>query len=166
MVVVDLVAEFIAAYSQAAGKHFPYWLLGWNYLNPREDAHEIIMLNNGQFLRSLSALGYRFAPSLGDRYQAKENAVFSNYEGYATVVEFLRPLESCEPKFAAFPYQPKLCRRWWDSSHQRTCGNLSKEAIQCALDIDAQYERRRPTTTDESARLGRRWTRLVNLLRR
>jgi len=165
IVVVDLVAEFIAAYYQAAGTHFPYWLSGWNYLNPRQDAHEIIMLNNGQFLHSLSALGYKFAPSLGGRYEDKENAIFSNYEGYAAVVEFLRPLESCEPKFAAFPYQPKLCRRWWDPSHHRTCGNVSKEAIQRALDIDAQYDRRRLTTSDESARPRGGWTRILNLLR-
>ncbi|MFK2902998.1 hypothetical protein ISP17_03415 [Dyella ginsengisoli] len=166
MEVVDLVAEFIVVFHHAAGKHFPYWLWGWNYLNPMQDAHEIIMLNNGQFLHSLSALGYMFSPSVAGRHEAKEAAIFLDYRTYADVAKFLGSLEACEPKFAAYPYQPKLCRRWWEPSHQRTCGNVSKEAIQRALEIDAQYGQRRQTPPKQSVPPRSGWARMVNLLRR
>lgn len=52
------VAEFIVGFYEARGEAFPYWLFGWNYLNPRPTAHEIILINNQQFLFSLSALGF------------------------------------------------------------------------------------------------------------
>jgi hypothetical protein len=148
MEVVDLVAEFIIEYHHAAGKLFPYWLWGWNYLNPSQDAHDIVLLNNGQFLHSLMALGYKFELGLAHHFEAKEKAVFTDYKGYAEVAAFLRTCSKCEPKFAAYPYQPKLCRRWWDSAHQRTCGNVSQEAIRRALEIDSQYGQHQKTRAE------------------
>lgn len=150
MDVVDLVAEFIAEYHHAADKLFPYWLWGWNYLNPMRDAHDIAQLNNGQLLHSLTALGYKFDLSLARHFEAKRKAVFTDCKGYADVAAFLRTCDGCEPKSAVFPYQPKLCRRWWDPAHQRTCGNVSEEAIRRALELDTQYGQRRKTRVEDT----------------
>jgi hypothetical protein len=51
------------------------------------------------------------------------------------------------------PYQPKLCRRWWDPVHQRQCGNVSEEAIRRALELDTQRSqpKERKADTDSAA---------------
>jgi hypothetical protein len=36
--VIGAVAEYIVRFHEAQGTRFPYWLFGWNYLNPRPDS--------------------------------------------------------------------------------------------------------------------------------
>lgn len=139
--VVDLVAEFIIEFHHASAEFFPYWIWGWNYLNPQRDAHEIILLNNTQVMHSLNYLGYRFTPGSRLSFEDRQKRALTDYAGYIEIEGFLRTSEQCEPKIEGFPYQPKLCRRWWDLAHQRTCGNVSEEAIRRALEVDAQYGR-------------------------
>jgi hypothetical protein len=52
-VIVHTVAEYIVRYHEAAGTSYPYWVFGWNYLNPRPDSYEIILINSQQFLHSM-----------------------------------------------------------------------------------------------------------------
>jgi len=54
---VDAVGQFIACFHEAQQPRYPYWLFGWNYLNPRPKKHEIILINDQQFCHSISALG-------------------------------------------------------------------------------------------------------------
>lgn len=140
--IVDLVAEFIVAFHEAKGELFPYWIWGWNYLNPRADRHDIDLLPASQFLHSVSVLGFKFKQQdmFGTGPQDKE--IMSNFAGYRAVAGFLASCERCEPKWDRAPYQPKLCRRWWDPAHHRTCGKVTQEAIERAMAIDAAYARR------------------------
>ena len=141
MDVVDLVAEFVVEFHHATNEFFPYWVWGWNYLSPQRDAHEIALLNNTQVMHSLSYLGYKFEPGATLHFEDRQRRILADYAGYVEVARFLRACDQCEPKIDRFPHQPKLCRRWWDPVHQRTCGNVSEEAIRRALEIDAQYGR-------------------------
>jgi hypothetical protein len=59
MVVVDLVAEFIIAFHQAVGELFPYWVWGWNYLNPRRVRHRVVEQHAGHAFAPLSRLQVR-----------------------------------------------------------------------------------------------------------
>lgn len=124
MAVVDLIAEFIVEFHHARNEVFPYWVWGWNYLNPQPDAHDIILLNELQMMHSLRYLGYCFASEVALHVEDCQRQILTDYAGYLKVANFLHGCDTCEPKIAAFPYQPKLCRRWWDSLHQRTCGSV------------------------------------------
>lgn len=115
------VAEYIVCYHNASDKVYPYWLFGWNYVNPRSDIHEIILINNQQFLHSLRIMGFR-APSWdadhADQWQ-KEN--MTSFDGYLKIKKALAGIAGCEPRDARFPYQPKLCRRWWEYNRHHSC---------------------------------------------
>ncbi|HEU5404227.1 MAG TPA: hypothetical protein VFU86_22955 [Terriglobales bacterium] len=136
MGVVDLIAEFIVEFHHARNKLAPYWIWGWNYLNPQRQGHDIILLNEGQMVRSLRHLGYKFPAGIAGSFEDCQKQILTGYEGYVEVAAFLRDCDRCEPKFDAFPHQPKLCRRWWDPLHQNTCGSVSDEAIRRALELD------------------------------
>lgn len=151
---VDLVAEFIIEFHRASGEFFPYWVWGWNYLNPQRDAHEIILLNNTQIMHSLNYLGYRFPPGTRLSFEDRQKRALTDYAGYTEIARFLRASEKCEPKIEGFPYQPKLCRRWWDLAHQHTCGNVSEEAIRRALEVDAQYGRSEKSSAKKLKKTG------------
>jgi hypothetical protein len=56
MSLVDSIAEYIVRFLEAEGTHYPYWIFGWNYLNPRPNSYEIIPSNNDQFCFSLQTL--------------------------------------------------------------------------------------------------------------
>lgn len=127
--VVDVVAEYIAQYHQADGSRFPYWLWGWNYLNPRPGSYEIMLINNQQFVHSMRALGWPVASDQAAASSAWEQQYMSDYTGYRSVSTALAAVDGCEPKHIRFPFQPKLCRRWWAPEHHVTCGHVSAEAI-------------------------------------
>jgi hypothetical protein len=130
--VVDVVAEYVAQYHQASGSQFPYWLWGWNYLNPRSQSYEIMLLNEQQFVHSMRALGSSVAASLSTASMEWQQKFMSDYNGYRSVAAVLIGLDYCEPKHSRFPFQPKLCRRWWASDHHASCGHVSAEAIERA----------------------------------
>ena len=56
MSVVNAIATYVASFHEVQGTRYPYWLFGWNYLNPRPNTHEIILINDQQFLHSLSVV--------------------------------------------------------------------------------------------------------------
>jgi hypothetical protein len=138
--VIDVVAEYIAQYHEARGDQFHYWLWGWNYLNPRPDLHEIILLNSQQFFHSMRALGFN-ANSRSNTSEAFQQRFMSGYAGWKELGEHLYTLDRCEPKHSLFPYQPKLCRLWWTKEHHRICGNVTREAIDAAIAHDRAYDK-------------------------
>lgn len=142
MDVVDLVAEYIIEFHHAKGKLFPYWVWGWNYLCPNREGYQIDLLPCTQFFHSLSSLGFKpqLQPYLLSREHEQE--FLSTFDGYLKVAEFLRSRDQCEPKWDVAPHQPKLCRRWWDPTHQNSCGAVTPEAIARALELDEMRARR------------------------
>jgi len=132
MSVIGSVAEYIVRFHEAEGTTFPYWLFGWNYLNPRPDSYEIFMVNDQQFCFSLQALGFQVpAAAAGDAEQWRDSHL-GTFEGYVAVRQALSSLDRCEPKFDLFPFKPILCRRWWASEHHRSCGHVTDEALDYA----------------------------------
>lgn len=57
----DSVAEYIVRFHEAGAIPYPYWIFGWNYLNPRTNSYEIILQHNDQFCFSLQALGLKIS---------------------------------------------------------------------------------------------------------
>jgi len=131
--VVDSVAEYIVRFHEAEGTRFPYWLFGWNYLNPRSDSYEIFLINDQQFCFSLQALGFPVPAAAHAPAEAWRDRYLRTFEGYMTVRESLSSLGRCEPKLAPFPFRPTLCRRWWTPEHQGSCGHVTDEALARAL---------------------------------
>lgn len=133
--ILDVVAEYIVRYCEAEGCRYPYWIFGWNYLNPRMDAYDIILINDQQFAWSLQAFGMRVPPSYGES-ELWKNKTFGTYAGYLSVQSTL--LNSlCEPKSDRFPFKPVLCKRWWSQEHHRSCGHVTAEAISRAQNYGA-----------------------------
>lgn len=130
--VIDSVAEYIVRFHEAEGTRFPYWLFGWNYLNPRSDSHEIVLSSDDQFCYSLIALGFNVPPPLYSRGESWHDEYLRTFEAYKVVGKHLRSLDRCEPKELIFPFKPMLCRRWWTSAHHETCGHVTDEAVEHA----------------------------------
>lgn len=141
-VVVNSVAEYIVHFHVAAGTTFPYWIFGWNYLNPRPSSYQIEPVNDYQFVVSLAKLGLKPPTPLADEADAWLGQHLGTFKGYCEVRDALAKLARCEPRDERFPYQPVLCRRWWIAEHQQSCGCVTREAIQRALDIDTAYAAR------------------------
>ena len=134
--VVDVVAEYIVKYHEAAGTLYPYWIFGWNYLNPRPDSYEIFIINEQQFSFSLQAIGFKVPASSHAQAEAWRSNYLGHFEGYVEIRDALRGLDRCEPKFDRFPFKPVLCRQWWMSDHHRSCGHVTTEALNHALSHD------------------------------
>jgi hypothetical protein len=126
------IAEYIVRFHEAEGSRYPYWLFGWNYLNPRPDSYEIILINNQQFLFSLQALGFQVPAAAYAEAEAWSNRYLRAFDGYLAVKQMLSSLDFCEPKFDRFPLRPILCRRWWVSEHHRSCGYVTEDALNYA----------------------------------
>lgn len=142
MQVVDSIAEFIAQFLLAADEPFHYWLWGWNYLNPSRQGFNISLLPDSQIYWSMRALGHSDRGSSTLDYEGWRNTNMRGYASYARIASFLEELDHCEPKHREFPYQPKLCRRWWDPEHHSTCGNVTAEAIRFAVNFNPYEEAR------------------------
>jgi hypothetical protein len=121
--VVHSIAEYMVRFHEAESTKYPYWVFGWNYLNPEGAGHEIIVLNDQQFAFSLRTFGVQIGGGYGWEEEWK-NRFFKTYDGYIHIRDLLRSRAECEPKYTAFPRQPKLCRRWWTAEHHKTCGAL------------------------------------------
>jgi hypothetical protein len=137
MSVILSVAEYIVRFHETEGTRFPYWLFGWNYLNPRPNSYEIFIINDQQFCFSLQALGFQVvaaSPAKADKWLDQNLGTF---DGYMTVSQALSSLDRCEPKLGPFPFKPILCRRWWTSEHHRSCGRITDEAINFARNYGA-----------------------------
>lgn len=168
MEVVDLVAEYIIALNRAKGERFPYWVWGWNYLSPSRAGYEIALLPCSQFFHSLRSLGYQFASNTNYGIDAREQEVLSGFDGYLRVATFLRSLDRCEPKWDRAPYQPKLCRRWWEPAHQRTCGAVTQAALDRAFQLDEEFSARSKARKDTHSPLSplRRSTTILSSVKR
>lgn len=140
--VIDVVAEFIAQFQASQSQQFEYWLFGWNYLNPRPNSHEIMAINNQQFVFSMHALGEQVEPYDSAASESWRKKFLSDYRGYCEIMKKLSALTSCEPKDDRFPYQPKLCSRWWDRNHHSACGFVTREAIDYAINYGKERERK------------------------
>ncbi len=134
--VVHVVAEYIVRFNESAKTRYPYWIFGWNYLNPRPDSYEIVIINDQQFSFSLQALGFQIPASEHWASEDWRNRYLGTYGGYCAVREALGKLDRCEPKFARFPFRPVLCRCWWMREHQLRCGNVTEEALAVARKFD------------------------------
>ncbi|MHB1094506.1 hypothetical protein [Thiobacillus sp.] len=136
MSVVDAVANYIVCFHEAQGARYPYWVFGWNYLNPRQGTHEIILINDQQFTHSLVALGFDVPSFDYGRSEVWKDKYLATLEGYVAIRDALLTVNRCEPKFDRFPFQPKLCRRWWTTEHHKTCGYVSEESLANARKFD------------------------------
>ena len=83
--VIGAVAEYIVCFHEAAATRYPYWIFGWNYLNPRPDSCEIIIINDQQFSFSLHALGCSVPASAHWEAEAWRDRYLGNHEGYRAV---------------------------------------------------------------------------------
>jgi hypothetical protein len=122
--VIDSVAEYIVRFHEAEGMRFPYWIFGWNYLNPRSNSYDFLPMNEQQFCFSLQALG--FDVPVTDQWIDEYLGTFA---GYKTVKQALDSSKRCEPKSGPFPFKPILCRRWWTSEHHQSCGRVTDAAL-------------------------------------
>jgi hypothetical protein len=135
--VVNAVAEYIVRFHEAEGTRYPYWIFGWNYLNPRPNSYEIFIINDQQFTFSLQAIGFQVpAGSYGDS-EAWLNKYLGAYEGYRLIHKELSKLDRCEPKSDRFPFKPVLCRRWWALDHQQSCGHVTEESLNFVRNYEA-----------------------------
>lgn len=135
--VIDAVAEYIVKYHEAEQTRYPYWIFGWNYLNPRPNSYEIFLINNQQFSHSLQAIGFQLPASSHAEAEAWRNRFLGHFEGYVAIRDQMRKLDRCEPKFDRFPFKPILCRRWWTAEHHRSCGHVTGASINVARSGDA-----------------------------
>ncbi|MDR6212962.1 hypothetical protein [Paracidovorax wautersii] len=133
---VDAVATYIVTFHAAQRTRFPYWIFGWNYLNPSPRTHEIFLIHDQQFSFSLRALGFDVPASDAIRSEAWRDLYLKSLEGYIAIKNALDKTSGCEPKAIPFPHQPTLCRRWWMAEHHRSCGHVSKESIAAAKRLD------------------------------
>ena len=136
--VIDCVAEYIVRFHEAEGTRFPYWVFGWNYLNPRSDSYQIFVINDQQFCFSCEALGFEMPPAAFEGSEAWRDEYLGTFDGYMAVRKALNSLNRCEAKYDRFPFKPILCRRWWTSEHHRTCGHITQKAIDYAQSYGAQ----------------------------
>ena len=164
MEVVDSIAEFMAQFLLVAGQPFHYWLWGWNYLNPSRQGVNISLLPDSQIYWSMRSLGYSEGKSFHLDYDGWRNAHMRGYAAYARIASFLEGLDHCEPKHREFPYQPKLCRRWWDPEHHATCGNVTAEAIRFAVNFNPYDEARTEAAVARFQKLTP-WQRLFEQMR-
>lgn len=134
--VIDSVTKYIVKYYEAERTRFPYWIFGWNYLNPRPDSHDIILINNQQFMFSLQTLGFRVPASAWADAESWQDRFMVTYDGYMQVKNALTSIDGCEPKIDRFPFRPILCRRWWTLEHHKSCGNVTENALNNALKIE------------------------------
>lgn len=135
--VLRAVAEYIVRFLEVRRVMFPYWVFGWNYLNPRPDSHEIWVINSQQFSHSLRNLGFDLPAWEAGPAEAWRKQNMSSFAGYLAIKRCLDGLDQCEAKDPRFPYKPILCRRWWTEAHHRSCGHVTQEAIRVAVDGDA-----------------------------
>jgi hypothetical protein len=121
----SIVAEYIVRIHEGCGETFPYWLLRWNYIGMGTDYSWPSLINNQQFLYSLSAFGLRTPIPLADPMKEWEIVNMSTVKGYQALYAWLARLQRCEPKDPRYPHKPRLCRKWWDREHQGGCGIAS-----------------------------------------
>lgn len=145
MEVVDSIAEYISQFLLGSGEPFHYWLWGWNYLSPSKDGYQIALLPASQIVFSMNALGFPRTPGFpvySNSNDAWRTTYMRGYATYANVARYLEEIGRCEPKDRQFPFQPKLCSRWWDPDHHAVCGRVTEEAIQYAVDYNPFEESR------------------------
>ncbi|WP_232427904.1 hypothetical protein [Burkholderia ubonensis] len=106
--VVAAVSEYVVKYHEATGTRYPYWIFGWNYLNPRQNFHEIFIINDQQFCFSLQAIGLEVPAASYWDAEAWRDCHLKTFEGYKAIRDALAKLERCEPKFDRFPFKPIL----------------------------------------------------------
>ncbi len=117
------VAEYCVKYCEVLDEFFPYWIFGWNYLNPSQAEFSLILENNQQFLFSLEALGFDNPAADAAKAEDWKRQNMISYEGYLNIHRRLKQLGHCEPRRLT-KYQPVLCRKWWHHEHIVTCGGL------------------------------------------
>jgi hypothetical protein len=132
------VATYIVSFLAARGEDFRYWLFGWNYQNPGSRTQEIAIINNQQFLFSLSHLGVEVPTYDPTTSAAWQQRYMRSIEGFGEIKRVLDGFDYCEPKDPRFPYKPNLCRRWWTAEHQSPCGHASVQEIQAAIASDRE----------------------------
>ena len=109
-------AEYGITIYTALGERFPYWLFGWNYLNPSAGAVDPFLINDQQFLHSLDYLGMSvpaFDAVAADHWK---NAHLKTVTGFQKISAFLASCPECEPLDPDFPLRPRLAKKWWESA--------------------------------------------------
>lgn len=129
--IIEVTASFLSEVWLKKDKPFPYWLLGWNFVNPRSNSQEIIKLPNEQFLYSLCALDIP-VPVISPR---SDKWIQTNMKGSKCWKELHKTMKNktyCEKQVMPvngdnfFSLKPRLCKDWWVSKHVEVCGTPSE----------------------------------------
>jgi hypothetical protein len=110
------VAEYAVTLFAGVGECYPYWLFGWNYLNPGKDGCDPFLINDQQFLHSLDYLGMAVPSFDANAASLWREANMKSFQGYQTIAEFLAKCRECEPFDPQFPLRPRLVKKWWDKT--------------------------------------------------
>ncbi|MGH7955145.1 MAG: hypothetical protein ACREOZ_04210, partial [Gloeomargaritales cyanobacterium] len=86
---LEAVAEYAITVFSGLGESYPYWLFGWNYLNPDRNGDDPSRINNQQFLHSLEYFGMNVPAFNARNANAWENAHMKDFQGYKTIAQFL-----------------------------------------------------------------------------
>jgi hypothetical protein len=81
-------------------------------------------------LVSLLNIGISVPASDADAADKWKAMNMSSFAGYLKIRQAIESIGNCEPKSARFPYQPKLCKRWWTEEHHRSCGRITQSGTE------------------------------------
>jgi hypothetical protein len=122
----ESVAEYAITMFSALDQRYPYWLCGWNYLNPTKTGYEPLLLNDQQFLHSLDYLGLDVPSFDADTAEVWKKKHFESFIGFKTVRQLLAGCPPCEPFDPDLPLRPRLVKTWWDLETFQKHKNLIK----------------------------------------
>lgn len=112
----ETLVEYAIMIFAGLEEEYPYWLFGWNYLNPSKVAIDPSRINNQEFVHSLAHFGFDIRSFDAGANNAWRAASMTNFEGYRKVTQFLSQCRECEPLDPQFPFRPRLVKKWWDST--------------------------------------------------
>ena len=110
------VAEYAVTLFSGLGDRYPYWLFGWNYVSNAKNSFTPMLINDQQFVHSLAILGLKLNAFDACLSTGWRDANMRDIAGFLRVKAFLDRAPECEPGEVQFPFKPRLCKRWWDSS--------------------------------------------------
>lgn len=111
--IVNDVSHFLVTAKQLANEPFPYWVLGWNYVNLQAGSVQVVEANNmNGFYHSAKNLQI-----VRDRYHDPhwDETHMNSVSSFRKLKKLLDGQEcDIEPMVDYRPFAPRLTRRWWD----------------------------------------------------
>lgn len=119
--VVSVVSEYVVRVREVEKRPYWYWLLAWNFVGMNGSVHWPFLSSNQQFMMALRHIGFDVPSVLVHEMDAWESRHMTSVAGFQAVEEALSAAP-CQPRDSRFPFMPRLCRRWWDDEHVKSCG--------------------------------------------